>query len=387
MARSRASSDRSNCSRRTTRRRAGVAAIYVVIIASALFAFCSLAMDYGRVQLSKTELRIMTDNAARYGVKWVSGGKNKALDYASSAAADNNVNGSAVSLVSSNLDVGNWNTTTRVFTPNIKPQNAVRLVTSAQVPLAWGTLIGRDTCTVRASTVAKCMPVGIVGLNYVDFKNNTYIGSYDPSVLTNPTQATDNANASLASNGSIGANNNGDIAGDVYIGPAGTVATGWSISGGTSSLTSAIAVPSEPAWTPTGNPGGALAAYVNNTDNATLPGGTYWFTSFATANNKSLSFTGPATLYVNGDIDLGGDLTPYQSQPSNLKIYQIGSPRTFTGGATIIAHIVAPRADFTTKNNFKLCGTCIFQSITVKNNGEFFFDETAGIVEALAIVQ
>jgi Flp pilus assembly protein TadG len=368
-------------------RRRGFAALYVVIIAVALFAFASLAMDYGSVQLAKTELRIATDNAARYGVKWVSGGKSKSLGYANTAAADNTIRGQSLSISSGNFDVGSWNTTARVFTANGSPRNAVRVSTSVQVPLAWGNFIGRSTCTVRASSVARCMPVGFVGLNSVDFKNNTYIGSYDPSVLTNPTQLTANSNASLASNGSIGAMNNGNIKGDVYVGPGGTVASGWTITGGTSTLASAIPAPADPAWNPVGNPGATPAAYTNTTDGAVLPGGTYWFTSFTTANGRALSFTGPATLYVNGNIDLGGNLTAYQSLPSNLKIYQIGAGHTFTAGATVVAHIIAPNVDFTTRNNFKLCGMCVFKTITVKNNGEFFFDETSGAVEALAIVQ
>ena len=372
---------------RTRRPRRGFAALYVVIIAVALFAFASLAMDYGSVQLAKTELRVATDNAARYGVKWVSGGKSNSMSHANTAAADNTVRGQMLSISSGNFDVGSWNSTTRVFTANGSPRNAVRLSTSVQVPLAWGNFIGRSTCTVRASTIARCMPVGIVGLNGVDSMNNTYVGSYDPSVLTNPTQLTANSNASLASNGPITAMHNGTVKGDVYVGPGGTVGSGWTITGGTSTLASAIPAPADPAWNPTGNPGGALPIFVNVVNGATLPGGTYWFTSFSTANNRALRFTGPATLYVNGNINLGGDLTAYQSLPSNLKIYQIGAGPTFTAGATVVAHIMAPNVDFTTGNNFKLCGTCVFKTITVKNNGEFFFDETAGAVEALAIVQ
>ena len=38
-------------------RRSGVAIIYVVISLVAMLAFCSLAVDLGRVQTSKTELR------------------------------------------------------------------------------------------------------------------------------------------------------------------------------------------------------------------------------------------------------------------------------------------------------------------------------------------
>ena len=124
-------------------------------------------------------------------------------------------------------------------------------------------------------------------------------------------------------------------------------------------------------------------------DNGTLAGGTYWFNSLTI--NGTMSFSGAATIYVNGNITFGngGTLTAYQSIPSNLRVYQIGADRLFetNNNASITAIVIAPRSDFVSKNNVVFRGACVFDTIECKNNADWFFDETAGEVTALAIVQ
>jgi hypothetical protein len=360
--------------------------LYIIIVMSVMFGFASLALDYGRVQLAKSELRAATDSAARYGAKWVSNPA-LALGQSNDAANDNTVNGQALSLASRDVEVGHWNTATRVFTPNLKPQNAVRLTTSAQVPLVLGPAIGMNYCTVRARAVAKCVPLGIIGLDSIDFKNRTFVGSYNSAVTTSPTQATASASTSLISNGVIGSKNNGEIHGDIYLGSGGSLATGWTVVGGVTNLSEPIAAPAEPAWNPTGNPGGTPADYVVN--NGTLVGGTYWLTSLTV--NGALAFSGPATLYVNGNVTMGDNasITAFESMPSNLAIYQIGDNRTFVTGnlCSVKARVVAPQADFTSMNSFRFYGVCTFRTITCINVAEWYFDETTGQAAGLAIVQ
>lgn len=57
---------------------------------------------------------------------------------------------------------------------------------------------------------------------------------------------------------------------------------------------------------------------------------------------------------------------------------------------TIVAAVVAPGADFSTRNNLDYYGSGIFNSITTQNNAEFFYDEAKGPMNgsnAVAIVQ
>jgi len=144
-----------------------------------------------------------------------------------------------------------------------------------------------------------------------------------------------------------------------------------------------------PSWTPSLNPAGISQNYVVNSS-TTLPGGTYWLSSLTVSS--VLSFSGKATLYVNGDIDLSGTLTAFNSIPANLVIYQLGSSRTFgnSGGndMDITAYVIAPGANFAAKNNLVFRGSGFFNSIDVKNNADFFYDESLGLAKnSVTVVQ
>lgn len=361
--------------------------LYLIIVMSAIFAMASLALDYGRVQLAKTELQTATDAAARWAVQWIPAGKNVAITKLNQAAADNKVNGVSPTFVAENVDVGSWNETTRVFTPNASPQNAVRVKAVVTVPLALGPMIGMNSCRVGASAVAKCVPMGVIGMNLFDVKNNGFIGSYNSDVTTTPTIATASNKAVVLSNGQINAGNNSKMNGDFYTGPAGVVDTEWTIAGATKKLATSVVAPSAPSWSPAANPGGLTNGNYTH-GGGTLNAGTYWFTGLTV--NGNLTFNGPATVIVNGNISIGGNsVTAQGGIPSNLKIYQVGANRTFTAAnnGSVKAVVLAPTSDLNAQNGFKFYGMCVFETIDVHNNAEFYFDESNGSAQQLALVQ
>ncbi len=147
-------------------RRSGVAIIYVVISLVAMLAFCSLAVDLGRVQTSKTELRRAVDAAARASAAFLPQGLSATQTEAIALAAANNVNGSALTLTNSNIQWGVWNKSTGVFTSSASatpnPNNsttfeAVQVQVPAdqvKIPLLFGSIIGMANCTVTATSVA-----------------------------------------------------------------------------------------------------------------------------------------------------------------------------------------------------------------------------------------
>src|SRR3954462_2635270 len=91
--------------RRPARRRRGTRAafslVWGIVCMVALLAFTSLAVDLGRVQVAKTELRRAADAAARYAVTGIR--DNTVNAKAVAAAADNTVDGAP--LVLQNGDV------------------------------------------------------------------------------------------------------------------------------------------------------------------------------------------------------------------------------------------------------------------------------------------
>jgi len=370
--------------------RRGLAMLYVLVLLTVLFALASFAVDYGRVQLAKTQLQAATDDAAKWAVLSVRSGKNTVLARANAAAAENTVNGVAPSFSLADVQVGWWNAQARVFTNEGKPYNAVKLTGTQVIPLMLGSMVQKPSVTVRVSAIARTASLGgVIGLNGIVFHNNAFVGSYDSSVTTTPTEATANSNALVYSNATIEGKNNGTIQGDVTYGPDGGVsASAWSVTGSKTELDQNIALPAVPAWNPTSNPGSITNGdYVHN--GGALNGGIYWFNSLTI--NAPLSFNGPATVHVNGNIIVNGnrsDITAYQSRPPNLTIYQIGSDRTFTAenDLTIQAVVIAPTSDFEAKNKMDFYGLAIFDTITMKNTGNFFFDETAAIERAAALV-
>lgn len=367
----------------------GVTLVYSVVALSLLFIFVSLGIDLGRVQLAKTELQRAADAAARYAVSGMAQSVSTAQDYATTAAAQNLADGSNVSLnVASDIEFGTWDESSKTFTVLTGSAranaNSIRVTarrTAANgnaVPLLFAQVLGRSSCDVTAVAIARITysgTAGLIGLDGITVKNNAFIASYNSDSTTSPSKSNFNSYGGLASNGQISGGNNNVVKGGVTLGPGGSLSD-FTLTGSTSTLASDIEVPEVPEWNPAPNPNGISQNYTVNS-NTTLPGGTYWFTSLTV--NKPLSFSGAATLNVNGNVIVDDDLTAFASKPNNLKIYQIGSNRTFGDDKgnhiDITAVVIAPTSDFVSKNNAELKGAFTFKSVEAKNNIDVFYDE------------
>jgi hypothetical protein len=364
--------------------RRGVAIVYVIVALTAFAGFVSLAVDLGRVQLVKTQLQRVADSAARYASQGAEAGN--AVTWGVANANEQTVNGAAYSALNADVVIGKWVSPT--FTAGATPTNAVKMTvgcTTARgtaVPLMFGVMIGRSTCDVNASSVAIFADNpngGFIGLSSVTVKNNTFIGSYNSSKTKSPTHSGAGFNGAVGSNGAVTSGNNDTIQGNVLLGPSGSV-SGFTYSGKKMTQAGGITVPSMPAWSPGTNPGSIPSSYTVS-NSTTLPHGTYWFTSLTITG--ALTFDGPSTVYVNGNVDLEGDLIGYNNVPSNLAIFQYGS-NTFgstAGGANnsnIVADVLAPNVAFSEKNNLYYYGRGFFASINTMNNAEFYYDEAFG---------
>ncbi|MDB5299845.1 MAG: hypothetical protein JWO87_1508 [Phycisphaerales bacterium] len=364
--------------------RRGVAIVYVIVALTAFAGFVSLAVDLGRVQLVKTQLQRVADSAARYSAQGAEAGF--AVTWAKANAQEQTVNGAAYSMSNSDVVIGRWANST--FTAGATPTNAVKVTTGCTtargtaVPLMFGVMIGRSTCDVNATAVAifaNNPNGGFIGLSNITVKNNTFVGSYNSSKTHNPTHAGAGSNGAVGSNGAITSGNNDTIQGNALLGPGGSV-SGFAISGTTMTQVGGIQAPAMPAYSAGTNPGSIPQSYTVSS-NTTLTHGSYWFTSLTV--NGTLTFDGPTILYVDGPVDLTGDLLAYNSVPSNLTIYQYG---TTTFGSTagsanntnIIADVIAPNSAFTEKNNLYYYGRGFFKSIDTKNNADFYYDEAFG---------
>src|ERR1700704_4124487 len=95
--------------------RRGAVLLYVTVTMTAFSAVISLGVDVAHVRLVKVELQQAADAAALHAGEVLTGGSTGAQSYAISAALANYADGSSVTVTSSDITYGTWNTSTRVF--------------------------------------------------------------------------------------------------------------------------------------------------------------------------------------------------------------------------------------------------------------------------------
>jgi len=368
--------------------------IYYLVCIPLLLAVASFAVDFGRVELAKTEMRGAVDAAARAACAYIPTDLASARSAAIAAASSNTVDGVPLELRSQDIEFGLWKVEDKTFDPGSSSPNAVRIWAyrtngrSNPIPLHMSQVMGISTRDISTHQITMAIPSSawaFVGLDGIAAKNNLFVSSYNSAVTTNPSKSNHAGAGSVSSNGAIAGKNNDTIWGKAVVGPAGSVLN-IQVTQGITYESKAVAAPSSPAWTPQSNPGGIAQTYTSS-GNATLPGGTYWFTALDVSG--TLTFSGKTTMYINGNADINGNLWAQNRVPSNLKIYVIGEHNfgnTKNNHTDIIADIEAPNANFYTKNNLVFRGRMFFRTMEFKNNAELFYDEAIGNLGAPAVI-
>lgn len=156
-----------------TLNRRGVSLAYALLLMGVLFGFASFAVDWGRVQLAKTQLRAGADAASRHGAMLLATSPTAAINAAAAAAGDNKVDGSTLVLdKNADIELGFWDVTTRKFTrytgANLKYANAVRVVarrTAARgnaIPTVFAQLLGHKSADISAESIAMLKPPTVI---------------------------------------------------------------------------------------------------------------------------------------------------------------------------------------------------------------------------------
>jgi len=173
-----------NLARRSRRR--GIAVIYVLFALIVMLGFCSLAVDLGRVQTAKTELRRAVDAAARSGAASLPQGLADVQKAALDIASKNKVDNLSLTLNTTDVQIGIWNKSTQTFSKNgsadyVTTFNAVQVIgrrTKANgnpIPLVFGSILGASTCDVNATAVAALISIGTPRSVYVSAHGNPWL--------------------------------------------------------------------------------------------------------------------------------------------------------------------------------------------------------------------
>jgi Flp pilus assembly protein TadG len=145
---------------RSNRRGHGVALVYLAVSMTAFIAISSLAVDFGRFQLCKTELQRAADVAARAGAFKLASGYSVALSTAASVADENYIDSQTIgsnSNVTVNIQLLKWTSSTNysiLSSSNYSQANAIQVSLTYNVPLSFANIIGLGSKPATRSSTA-----------------------------------------------------------------------------------------------------------------------------------------------------------------------------------------------------------------------------------------
>lgn len=378
-------------SRRPSTRR-GVALIYLTLAMAVFIGFVSLAIDVGHIWLVHAELQQAADAAVRYGLMGLATDVGTAQNNARTAAADNVADGTSVVLnPGTDIDFGTWTASTQTFTiltgSGRSAANAIRVTarhtaaTRNAVTCFFGALIGHGSADVQARAIATATGgYGLVGLAGISLSGNASISYWSPTGATS-------SHGSIASNGDIYLNGSSYIQGDARPGPGSSVSFGGSssVTGSTTPLTNYLSYPNASAGSAsTTNNDSSAGVYWNSgtndfaiggTTSLTLPGGVYYFHNFSTGGQTTLTFSGPATVYVTGNMNVNGATVTSSNLPKNLSLQVIGSGNVkVNNNAAIYLDLYAPQSPVTLSGGGAIYGSVLGGSINMTGTSSINYD-------------
>lgn len=414
-------SERPSVRRRPAARR-GSSLIWTMVVLVVLIGFCSLAVDLGRVQLVKGELRLAADAAARHAAHTFlnSGSVSAARAAAVDSADDNTADGSNPVVLDPVADVrfGTYDTVAKTFTPAAAGTEATATaieVTARRttnrgnpVKLSFARVVGRQTFDVRAKAVARINSrrPGIVGLDSVTTTGSSGVGNVTNSYRSKAGafvtgSTTTFGRGTIASNGNISLGGNTTINGDARpgVGKSVTLSGSASITGTRTALARPLDYPMPTAGTAaTSNDNSSIPSScinsgrdveVGGTGTLTLPGGTYYLDDLHVKAGATLAFSGAATICLTGNLRVDGQLNTTGSNPSNLRVICTGYQLIdMSSNVRAYMDLYAPGCAFTMSGSAVLCGSVVAKSVALTGNANVIFDESLTIsLSAVSLVQ
>lgn len=205
---------------------------------------------------------------------------------------------------------------------------------------------------------------------------NSRNGPYNPS---NPGSNGD-VGTNTTRSGFVAMSGNVKLVGDMVVGAGGNPSSVIRTSGNVVITGTRTAAPEPKILNPVTVPNnlnnlGALSVSGNTT--TTLAGGTYWYSSINITGNGRVNFTGPATVYVTGNVSITGNGVGTASNlPPNLEIHVQGSRSvSFSGNGNFYGAVYSPSSGVSISGNGSLFGAVIGETIQHSGNGKVHYDE------------
>jgi Flp pilus assembly protein TadG len=359
--------------------------LYLLIVWTVMCGFASLGVDFGRVQLAKTEFRSAADAAVRAGSYDLPNGVTTAQNSAISIASQNRYDGNPLMLnPATEILFGIWDPTARTFTQltgSAKANsNAIRIVAMRPIPLTFAKLLGVNSINVNIKSTA-CLTgnagaYSIIGINGITMSSSAYTDSYDASSGAY-SAASANHRGAIASNGNIALSGSVKVDGDARCGIGKTTTLG----------TATVTGLNAPLGCVMNYPSVALpASYVDlgdvnmNSGTSSLGGGTYLIHNLNLGGSAHVIWTGPVVLYIRDSYTVSGStlIDTYQNLPKNriLNFLPTCTTATWSGSNVNVGELYAPDTDFTIGGSVSLHGRVTAKTINNSSSGGMHYDES-----------
>src|SRR5438270_1690662 len=378
-------------------------ALFIVIIVGMV----AFAIDSGTITLARTQLQAAADAAALAGADALSTSPTAATTAAQTIGQANYAGGAHVSVVtSSDIEFGNWDTTTSKFTlltgAAASNANAVRVTCwlkqsrSTGLTLFFAPIWGNSVTDVKSQAIALAVPPtcgAFVGLQDVSMTGGSFTDSYN-SATGSYSSGSAGKDGTVCSNGNISLSGSGTVInGDAHPG-VGMSASGGGVTGSTTPLTQALtesavnfgssATTNDNASMPLTSSGKIAVDSSGNLslqggDSLSLPPGTYYLNSIKLTGNATVILSGKTVIYCVGDCDAaGGSFTNTTQVPSNLQLYVTGAKCDVAGNSAFYAAVYAPGADVKYSGSADFFGMLVGESITVTGSSGLHYDQALG---------
>ena len=143
--------------------RRGAIIVLAAVMLIMVFGFLAFTIDIGYMNVVKTELQLAADASALGSAPDLSVSVVKAQDTAKFIAEENYAAGKKVIVDTSDIEVGKFDTTSKVFTPTLTDANAVKVTTRVKKhPTFFAPLLGVNDFTLTATAIGMINPRDIV---------------------------------------------------------------------------------------------------------------------------------------------------------------------------------------------------------------------------------
>jgi Flp pilus assembly protein TadG len=390
--------------------RRGVSLVWFTVAFTAMLAFASLAVDYGRVQVAKTELLRAADAAARAACAKLDSGVSAAQSAATSTAAANTCDGTAVNVTNADIEFGSYNTATGDFTvltgAAASNANAVRVYGRRTVAhgdpiqLSFAKVIGKSTCDVTSQAIATVSPPspGYVGLSLTRMFNTTVFDGYNSS---NGAYGPGNSGSTavLLGNTDLLLDDSAMVKGSAHWGPGGklTISASAQVTPGPCSQLSSVLsfAPVTLGTVATSNNNANITIYRSGTTlnvpqnkgTVSYPSGTYYFTSLTVSSGSTVEFSGATTIYLNGSGTIQGTLAASNYRPYSLIIKVAGAHSVKMDGGKLYAHLYNPEGDVHHHNGGESFGSVVSDLLCFRHTSKGHYDLSGSSAGTSANIQ